>query len=248
MSIPPATPFLPVLFALVLAVVVVRMPAEGSGIICFNAMLVGRLFLMLAYHEDVVNWAAPGAAADATTTATPLELYHSEEAVYALGRLLSGRIGGPWEDLYQIVPGSPGELFGPVIILIGCVLFWRGVLAWRTGAAFLAAFLVTCACLRQPLLFNLFSGAVLFAAVFIATDPKSTPVSKGGQLAAGCLAGIADALIRGCTNNSEGIVYSFLLVNLLSPALDRLAFRLRSRRLLSQKAAFERRQAEGAAA
>jgi Na+-translocating ferredoxin:NAD+ oxidoreductase RnfD subunit len=147
-----------------------------------------------------------------------------------------------WEDWYRMVPGSPGEMFGVVIVILGVVLFLRGVLAWRPGVSFVLSFLAASAVLGQPLLFSLFSGSVLFAAVFIAGDPGSLPAGRGGQWAAGCVAGAVNALVRSFTFYSEGIVFAFLAANLLTPTFDRIAFTLRGRHLrrLQQRAASRR--------
>ncbi|MBT3192118.1 MAG: RnfABCDGE type electron transport complex subunit D [Verrucomicrobia bacterium] len=228
MTIPANMPAKPVLFALILAIVLARMPIARGGL-HLNPALVGRLFLMIAYAEDIVGWILPGMDADAVTTATPIELYHAEEFTYSLRDLLMGRIGGSWEGLYDMVPGGPGEAFAPVILLVGVLLYWRGIVAWRTGVAFVVAFAASCAVMHEPVLFNVFSGAIVFSAVFIAGDPKTTPVSKGGQLAGGIIAGVVNAVIRKHTYYSEGIVFSFLIVCLLAPTLDRIALWLRSR-------------------
>jgi electron transport complex protein RnfD len=234
MSIPASMPVKPIMFALILAIGLARMPVAPDAL-HLNPALVGRLFLMLAYAEEIVNWRLPRIDVDAVTTATPIELFHTEAFTYELRELLLGRIGGDWEGFYEMVPGAPGEVFTPVILVIGLVLYWRGIVAWRTGVAFVVAFAVGCAALREPVWFNVFSGAVIFSAVFIAGDPKATPVSRGGQLAAGVIAGLLNAMIRKYTYYSEGIVFSFLLVCLLSPTLDRIAFWLRSQVLLKRR-------------
>jgi len=272
-SLPPAMPLLPLVFALLVAVVLGRMPT-GARALQLNPALLGRLFLMLAYNQEIVNWIGAAAPPDGVTSATPLEVFHAEDsptAIYSLGMLVTGRIHGDWEGLYQFVPGSPGEMFTPVILLVGVALVWRGVMDWRPGASFLVTFAAACAVLYAPqakahivdagggfalgpfaatlgatVLFNLLSGAVVFAAVFIAGAPKSTPGTKAGRLAAGGVAGITDALIRRYTNYSEGIVFSFLLANLLAPTLDRLAYRLRGWRLSRQQAAWQRPRAASA--
>ncbi len=227
MSIPASMPAKPILFALILSIGLARMPIANSAL-HFNAALIGRLFLMLAYSEQIVMWKLPGMDLDAVTTATPIELYHAEDFTYALRDLLMGRIGGSWEGLYDMVPGGPGEAFIPVILLVGLLLYWRGLVAWRTGVAFVVAFAASCTVMHEPVLFNVFSGSVIFAAVFIAGDPKSTPISKGGQLAGGAIAGVVNALVRTHTYYSEGIVFSFLLLCLITPTLDRVAFSIRS--------------------
>jgi len=228
MSIPADMPIKPVLFALILSIGLVKMPAKHNGL-HFNPALVGRLFLMLAFGSEIVNWSLPGMDMDAVTTATPIDLFHTEEFVYSLRALLSGQVSGSWEGLYDMVPGGPGEVFAPMILLIGLFLYIRGIVAWRTGVAFVLAFAATCAVIREPVLFNVFSGAIMFSALFIAGDPKSTPSSKGGQLAGGIIAGVANALIRRYTYYSEGIVFSFLLLNILAPTLDKVAFWSRSK-------------------
>lgn len=274
-SVPPGLPVRPLVYAILVAVVLGRMP-PGARALQLNPALLGRLFLMLAYNQEIVNWVGPVAPPDGVTSATPLEVFHAEdspEAMYSLALLVTGRIRGDWGGLYQFVPGSPGEMFTPVILLVGAVLVWRGVMDWRPGVSFLATFAAACAVLYAPqareyvaaaegrlalgpfaatlgatVLFNLLSGAVVFAAVFIAGAPKSTPGTKAGRWAAGMVAGIANAIIRRYSDYSEGIVFSFLLANLLAPTLDRAAYGLRGWRLHRQQTLARRRHAARACA
>ena len=109
---------------------------------------------------------------------------------------------------------------------------------WRVGTAFLLAFCATHVVTGQPVLFNLLSGSAVFAAVFIAGDPGSTPRTPLGRWLGGTIAGVADALIRTYTVYSEGIVYSFLLLNVVSPTLDRAAFALRGWQLVRRQRRF----------
>lgn len=267
-SLPPNLPAWPLFLGLVVAIVLVRMSA-GEGRLPFNGVLVGRLFLMLAFNAEIVDWPLRGEVVDALSTATPLDLFHTEKGLHALGALALGQVNGTWGDLYQMVPGSPGEVCGPVILLLGVILVWRGVLDWRCGTGFVLTFLVVCGAVNLPvardlaasaaggsmllvlgriLLLNLFGGALLFAAVFIAGDPSSTPVSKGGRWLAGAIAGIVNAVVRAYTVYPEGIVFAFLTVNLLSPTLDRACFWWRGRVLLRQRRRVQERLAQPAPA
>ena len=233
LSIPPATPFWPIFFALVIAIFIVRLPVSKYGII-FNPVLIGRLFLMMAYNNHIVNFTALKPV-DSLSSATPLELYHGEGFPLEIFNLITTNITSIWEDIYQIVPGAPGEVFPLLIILIATLLVIKKVADWKAGLFFLLSFSTTNFFINEPVLFNLFSGGVIFASVFIASDPKSTPSSKEGRIIAGVIAGIANALIRKYTFYSEGIVFSFLLVNLLAPLLDRLAFTFRGFILLKRR-------------
>ncbi|VGO15298.1 Na(+)-translocating NADH-quinone reductase subunit B [Pontiella desulfatans] len=227
-SVPPSMPFLPMLLAILIAVWIVKLPMVGLPL-RFNAAMVGRLFLMLAYPNHVVNWGTP--TADVISTATPQELYRSEGFALDWPQLLIGKIEGVWEGLFLLVPGSPGETYPLILLLLGGLLCWKGITAWRTPAAFLLSFTVSTALCGHSPLINLFSAATLSSAVFIVSDPVSTPMSKSGQLACGIIIGASNALIRHFTFYTEAIVYAVLLGNLCTPLLDRIAFEVQGRKL-----------------
>ena len=265
-SIPPSIPWNCLVYALVVAVVLARLPVGERGIF-LNPALVGRLFLMIAYsgREAVWNYPIRGANLDALTGATPLELFSEEESMSAIVNLRHLFLGTlkehDWDGMWWVVPGSPGEMFPLLLLGLGAILVWKRVLDWRAGVAFVVSFAITIAALYVPLarefvadaptefslpgvlaritLFQVLGGAVLFAAVFIAGDPSSTPRSAGGKYLAGILAGVINAVIRKFTFYAEGMVFAFLTVNLLAPTLDRLAFHLRSWSLRRNKARFD---------
>jgi len=227
MSIPADMPVRAVCLALLVSIGLIKMPFAGPRALHLNAALAGRFFLMMAFGDDIVRWSSSGQQFDGLTGATPLEIWHSDSHTTGLLNLFLGHIQESWGGLYQIIPGAPGELFRPVIILFGIILFMRGIIDWRGGLSFLLAFALTCAAIGEPIGFNLLSGSVIFVAVFIVTDPKSSPVSRAGRLIGGALAGIINACIRHYTYYSEGIVYSILAMNLLAPVIDHAAFRMR---------------------
>jgi Na+-translocating ferredoxin:NAD+ oxidoreductase RnfD subunit len=232
-SVPPDMPFPPMLYSILIAVWIVKLPNRKRAL-RLNAAMTGRLFLMLAYNNDIVAWGAP---VDGLSTATPQELYQVEGFPLDWHTLLFGRIDGIWEDLFQLVPGSPGETFPIVLLLLGAILCWKSVLTWRTPVAFLVSFSIATAVFGNSPLFNLLSSATIFSAVFIVSDPVSTPISKGGKIACGIIIGVGNAAIRNYTYYTEAIVYAILLGNLCTPLLDRIAFTLQGRRLARRKVA-----------
>lgn len=230
-SVPSEMPFFAMLFAILIAVWVVKLPMVGSPL-RFNAAMIGRLFLMWVYPVQIVRWGTP--TADVISTATPQELYRSEGFPLAGSEWLFSKIEGTWEGLFMLVPGSPGETFPLLLLLLGVLLCLKRIISWRTPLFFLISFgLTTALCGNSPV-FNLLSSAILFSAVFIVADPVSSPMSKGGQICCGLIVGISNALIRHFTFYTEAIVYAVLIGNLCAPVLDRLAFEVRGRKILKR--------------
>jgi Na+-translocating ferredoxin:NAD+ oxidoreductase subunit D len=201
-----------------------------------NPMLLGRLFLMIVFPDSIQQWLPPDAELDVLTSATPLGLYASEGATMSPADLLLGNLSGTWDDFVAILPGSPGEAMPLLSIAFGVVLYATGVLDWRPGVAFLAGFALACRFFGLPILFHALAGSVIFSAVYILTDWRSMPGSKGGRLIGGLLAGILNAWARDYGYYPEGIVLAVLPVNLLSPTLDRLAFAARGAILRARRA------------
>jgi electron transport complex protein RnfD len=227
-SVPTSMPFVPMLYAIVIAVWLVKLPMVGIPL-RLNAAMTGRLFLMLVYPTQTVAWGTP--TPDVISTATPQELYRSEGFALEWSQLLFSRIEGVWEELFLLVPGSPGETFPLILLLLGIILCWKRIITWRTPVAFLLSFGITTALCGNSLVFNLCSAATIFSAVFIVSDPVSTPMSKSGRIACGIIIGISNALIRNFTFYTEAIVYAVLIGNLCSPLLDRIAFSAQGWRL-----------------
>ena len=62
----------------------------------------------------------------------------------------------------------------------------------------------------------------MFGAVFMITDPVTSPTSPFGKALIGVIAGIFTVLFRMDSNNPEGVMYSIALVNIIAPLIDRL--------------------------
>ena len=227
-SVPAGMPFLPMLFSILIAIWIIKLPMVGSPL-RLNAAMAGRLFLMLVYPAQIVNWGTP--TADVISTATPQELYRSEGYPLEWSEWLFTKIDGTWEGLLMLVPGSPGETFPVLTLLLGSLLCWKRIIGWRTPTFFLLSFGITTALCGNSPIYNLLSSATLFSAVFIVADPVSTPMSKSGQMVCGLVIGISNALIRHYTFYTEAIVYAVLLGNLCTPLLDRIAFEAKGKML-----------------
>ena len=71
-------------------------------------------------------------------------------------------------------------------------------------------------------LYEILSGGLLFGAVFMITDPVTSPTTGFGRICAGALAGSLTALIRYLGAYPEGVAFSILIVNMFVPTIDHL--------------------------
>ncbi len=206
----------------------------GLGHNLFNPALVGRAFLQAAFPTALTTWTPPTGLpgwrwsnfawplmqgqVDGVTGATPL------------GAMKFAQESTPYEDLLRgSIGGSLGETSALVILLAGLWLAWRRAFDWRipvsilVTVAALAAVIYAAAPDRYPSpAFMLLSGGLMFGAVFMATDPVSSPLAPRGAWIYGFGIGVLVVLIRVWGGLPEGVMYAILLMNAATPLLERI--------------------------
>jgi electron transport complex protein RnfD len=65
------------------------------------------------------------------------------------------------------------------------------------------------------------AGGLMLGAFFMATDYVSSPVTPKGRIVFGIGCGILTFVIREFGGYPEGVLYSILLMNVVSPLIDR---------------------------
>ncbi|MEN8131718.1 MAG: RnfABCDGE type electron transport complex subunit D [Pseudomonadota bacterium] len=236
LTLPPSLPLWMAFIGGGVAIGLGKMVWGGVGQNLFNPALVGRAFLLATFPTAMTTWTpleGPGgffnvhmsnfaiplmqSGIDATTAATPLGLMKFQQESTALTDLMIGTI-----------PGSLGEASGLLIILGGIYLYLRRCLDWRIPIGMLASvvlfsgmlYLVDSTHYPDPL-FTLFSGGLLFGAVFMATDPVTSPVAPKGAWIFGIGIGLLVVLIRVFGGFPEGVMYAILLMNAATPLIER---------------------------
>jgi electron transport complex protein RnfD len=207
----------------------------GLGHNLFNPALLGRAFLLATFPIAMTTWvpATPEsffeiyssnlalpfmqAQVDAMSAATPLGLLKFQQEVTPLADLAFGKIGG-----------SLGETSGVLLLLGGIYLWLRRDLDWRIPVSILLTVMVFSAVLmvfdaeRFPdPLFSVFSGGLLLGAIYMATDPVSSPITPKGAWIFGIGVGVLVMLIRVFGGLPEGVMYAILLMNAATPLIDR---------------------------
>ncbi len=214
----------------------------GLGQNMFNPALVGRAFLQAAFPTAITTWNPPAtspgslesftairesnlaapfmqSSTDAVTTASPLGLMKFEHEPT------------PWFDLFiGNTAGSLGETCAIVIIVMGVIMAIRRDFDWRIPVSILLAVAAFSAIpwFIKPELYPtpwamVLSGGLLFGAVYMATDPVTSPVTPKGAWIFGASIGLLVVLIRLWGGLPEGVMYAILLMNAATPLIERIA-------------------------
>lgn len=199
------TPLLPLWMAVIgafLAIFVGKHVFGGIGQNSFNPALVGRAALLAAFPLYMTQWILP---IDSLAGATSLV---TGEGSYLM--LFLGRIGG-----------CIGETSALAIILGGLYLLYRGHISWHIPTAYLGSTALISALLGTDPLFAVLAGGVAYGAIFMATDMVTTPMTPKGQLVFGLGCGLITVIIREFGGLPEGVMYSILIMNALTPLIDK---------------------------
>lgn len=207
LNLPPTAPWwLPVIGS-GLAIILVKQLFGGIGDNFVNPALAARGILLASWPVRMTAFVLPTcfSGADATTSATVLAGYEASYMDMFLGN----------------IPGCIGEVCKAAILLGFLYMLIRGVITWRIPVTFLAVVFVFSAILGNDPLQAILCGGVMLGAVFMATDYTTSPMSAKGQFiyAAGC--GIIVVIIRYFCNYPEGVTYAILVMNIVTPLLDK---------------------------
>ena len=208
------------------AVVFAKEVFGGTGMNIFNPALVTRAFLFFAYptmmsgdkvwvnanYIDSINGTVDGVSA-----ATPLgQLAAGEPVTY-----------DAMDTIIGTIPGSIGETSFIAIMLGAIILIWAGVASWKiiagtfVGGAVMAYLLPYAGAENFEWWEQLTVGGFAFGAVFMATDPVTSPRTEGGKWIFGLLIGAMAIIIRVLNPGyPEGMILAILLMNVFAPLFD----------------------------
>jgi electron transport complex protein RnfD len=222
-SLPPTLPIYATVLGTFAAVALGKMVFGGLGHNIFNPAMVGRAVLMACFSAQMTTWAYPATdpkPLETVTSATPLKAAiakaGSEARLPDLMPLIQGNTSG-----------SLGETSAAMIALGGLWLLIRKAGDWRLTAGMLLGMAIPAAIIqiRDPhslgVIGHLASGGAMLAAFFIVTDPVTTPLTKAGRWIFGLGVGGLIILIRLYSNLPEGVLYAVLVMNAITPLLNR---------------------------
>lgn len=226
LNLPVTLPFWMAIIGSFFAIIIVKQFFGGIGHNFMNPALAARAFLLTSWALPMTTWIAPFEKinifnnADVVSSATPLALLKAgETAADALPSYLDLFLGN--------VGGCIGETSALAILIGAAYLVYRKVINLRTPLAYIATVAVFTWCFggesfaSGDFVYHILSGGLLFGAFFMATDYTTTPYTPNGQIVFGIGCGILTSVIRLYGGYPEGASYSILLMNILTPLIDK---------------------------
>jgi electron transport complex protein RnfD len=199
-----------------LAIILGKQLFGGLGFNPFNPALVARVGLLIGLPEIMTTWNATRAmGADVVTTATPLGL---APGTVALKDMLVGNTGGCLGETSALA-----LLIGGIILMAFKLIKWQVPLAY-IGTVFAmtgVAHLVAPETYHSPVV-HVMTGGLLLGAFFMATDMVTSPMTRKGAWVFGIGCGVMTSLIRLWGAYPEGVSFSILFMNALTPLIDRV--------------------------
>ncbi len=234
LTLPPALPLWMAFVGGAVAIGIGKTIWGGLGGNLFNPALVGRAFLLATFPIAMTTWTAPGVSFfDIPATVLAMPFMHLEpDAMSAATPLGLMKFQHQSTDflplLFGNTAGSLGETSGLLLILGGIYLWLRRDLDWRIPVSILASAAVFSLLLymidsvKYPgPFFSMFSGGMLLGAIYMATDPVTSPLTPKGAWIFGIGIGLLVILIRVFGGFPEGMMYAILLMNAATPLIDR---------------------------
>lgn len=245
LSVPPLSPWWLSAVAMLAAIVFAKHLYGGLGYNLFNPAMVGLAVVLIAFPLEMTRWLAPAGLGaptpglldslrivlleqlpenlnwDALAQATPLDtLRHLSKA----GRTITEIRGNP---MFGDFGGRGWEWIANFYGLGGLYLLWRRIIPWQVPFAALGSVILLTVpyWLSDPdvhpfPLQHVFSGAMVLAAFFIATDPVSGCTTPRGRLLFGTGVGVLTLVLRRWGNFPDGVAFAVLLMNVAAPWLD----------------------------
>ena len=219
-NLPPTFPYWMAIIGCFVAIVIVKQLFGGIGQNFANPAITARIVLLVSFSTDMAVWAKPQerflSAADAVTGATPLTQFAegSTDSLPSNMEMFIGTIGG-----------SLGEISAAALLIGAVILLVTRVISPAIPVAYIGTVFVFTWALGLDPVFHILAGGVMLGAIFMATDPTTSPKTTVGKIIFGIGCGLLTVVIRVYGTYPEGVSFAILLMNILTPHIDSLTMR-----------------------
>jgi Na+-translocating ferredoxin:NAD+ oxidoreductase subunit D len=218
MILPENTPLWVIAIGGVIGIFVSKLAFGGLGANIFNIAGFARVFVGLSFG----GWLSYTRFTDALSGATVLGVLNQNTNVAAVNNV----------DLWTMfsgigMPGSVGETSALLILIGGLYMLIRRSFDWRIPFTYITTFaflaLVAAVASGADLMYvpiQVFSGGMMFGAIYMATDPVSAPTTLPGKIYYAFGIGTVNFLIRLFGALPEGTVFAIVIMNMFVPMID----------------------------
>lgn len=242
LALPPLVPWWLTVTGVAFAVIVAKQLYGGLGNNPFNPAMVGYAILLVSFPVPMTQWLA---TPEAVQHAAVLDFGHTLQAIFGyLPQIDSYTMATPLDAFKHKESLMSSEAFASLPALHsaalsswfwvnmaylagGLVLIYLRIISWHTPVAILVALWLIASFFyaidtsnHATPWFHLTTGAAMFGAFFIATDPVSSCTSNKGKLIYGAGIGILIYIIRTWGGYPDGVAFSVLLMNFAAPLID----------------------------
>ena len=230
-NVPSTLPIWMAVIGCFVAIILVKQLYGGLGRNFANPAIVARIVLLVSFATQMTTWPLPIAqqTADAVTGATPLAVVGTVRVARGLPSLMNLFIG--------TIGGSIGEVSTLALLIGFAILLWKKIIVPHTTVAFVLTVFVFAFLYYtfNPIkgvsaahmgLFHVMAGGVMLGAVFMATDYVTSPIMPLGKIIMGVGCGLFTMIIRFFAGYPEGVSFSILLMNIMTPLIDMLCIKL----------------------
>lgn len=210
LNLPPTIPVWMAAVGSAIAIVVVKQMFGGIGYNFANPAIAARIALMVSFPTAMTTYIVPFSDS-IISSATPLAESQTAESGYELTSLFLGNY-----------PGCIGETSALLLLAGGIYLVLRRVITVETPLSFMASAALLALILGQDPIRTILTGGIMLGAIFMATDYVTTPSTRLGKIIFGIGCGLITVVIRHFGNIPEGVSFSILLMNIVTPHINRL--------------------------
>ena len=211
MNLPVTAPYWMAVVGSFVAIVIVKQLFGGIGQNFANPAITARIVLMVGF-PTINHWIKPlEYDYDAVSSATPLVLAKKGEELPTYLDMFLGKTGG-----------SLGETCALALLLGGLYLAARKIISLAAPLSFIGSLFILSWIAGDDPLYQILAGGVFLGAFFMATDYATTPITQKGKVVFGLGCGIITFVIRHFGSYPEGVSFSILLMNVLTPYIEEL--------------------------
>ena len=226
MSLPPTLPPYMVAIGSFIAIVIAKQSMGGLGFNIFNPAHIGRAALMVSWPVAMTTWTKLTTSVDVVSSATPLNILKHQGYTSLI------EIFGSNTAMYKAMfigtrNGSLGETSTVLLLIGGIYLIYKGYINWQVPVCMIGTVGILtwifgpAGLFTGDPFFHMMAGGLILGAFFMATDMVTIPITTKGQIIFAVGAGAITVLIRLKGGYPEGVCYSLLLMNAVTPLIDR---------------------------